>query len=108
MLDDTQEEDLAEWWRDSPGLYEKSCTLYHHRAKKNKLIADKAASMGVMDFDATMLHGWMKSMHTMYDKEELAPLSSRLVSSGWWIPSSSSILTSRWGAQGRYLAKYFH
>ena len=49
---------------------EKSCVIYCYQAKKNKLIADKAASTGVRGVDATMLHVWMKSMRTMYGKEK--------------------------------------
>ena len=55
---------------DNHGLYDKSCAIYRYKSKKNKLIADKAASIGVRGFDATMLHGWMKSMRTMYGKEK--------------------------------------
>ena len=70
MLNETQEEDLSDWCSDNPGLYNKSCAIYCYKAKKNKLIADKAASMEVRGFDATMLHVWMKSMRTMYGKVE--------------------------------------
>ena len=59
MLDDTQERE--------PGLYDKSSAIYHYKAKK---IADKAASMGVKGFDAMMLQGCIKSMHTVYRKEK--------------------------------------
>ena len=37
-----------------------------------KPIAKKAQAMGVRGFDAAMLAGWMKSMKTMYGKEEKA------------------------------------
>ena len=70
MLDEEQEEELAEWWRENLGLYNKSNYTYRRKAKKDQLIAEKAARMGVLGFDATMLAGWMKSMRTMYGKEE--------------------------------------
>ena len=47
MLDEEQEEELADWWRDNPGLYDKSNETYRKKARKNKLIADKTACMGV-------------------------------------------------------------
>ena len=46
MLDEEQEEELADWWRDNPGLYDKSNETYRRKAHKDKLIADKAAHMG--------------------------------------------------------------
>ena len=102
MLDEQQEEDLADWWREHPGLYDKSNETYRRKTKKAKLIAEKAQVMGVRSFDAAMLAGWMKSMRTMYGKEEkakgksgAAPLSSPLGSTGWWTPSSFCDLTSR-------------
>ena len=70
MLDEHHEEELADWWRDNPGLYDKSIDTYHRKGRKDKLIADKVASMEVRVFNAGMLMGWMKSMQTMYDKEE--------------------------------------
>ena len=70
MLAEGQEEELADWWRDNPGLYDKSVDIYCRKGRKDKLIADKAASMGMRGFDTGMLMGWMKSMQTMYSKEE--------------------------------------
>ena len=70
MLDEQQEEDLADWWREHLGLYDKSNETYRRKAKKDRLIADKTQEMGVRGFDAKMLAGWMKSMRTMYGKEE--------------------------------------
>ena len=46
MLIEHQEEELANWWRDNPGLYNKSINTYHRKGRNDKLIADKAASMG--------------------------------------------------------------
>ena len=48
MLDEEHEEDLTEWWRDNPGLYDKSIKTYRRKARKDKLIAEKAARLGVM------------------------------------------------------------
>ena len=108
MLDKTQEADLAEWWRDHPGLYDKSNDMYRRKEKKDRLIAEKAREMGVQGFNAKMLAGWMKSMRTMYGKEEkkakgksgAAPpiLTSRqcgivVVSDGLYRPSTSCTLT---------------
>ena len=62
--------ELADWWKDNPRLYDKSFDTYQRKGRKDKLIADKAASLGVRGFDAGMLMGWMKSMRTMYSKEE--------------------------------------
>ena len=59
MLDEEQEEDLAELWRDNQVLYDKSNETYRKKACKDKLIDDKAARMGVRGFDAAMLAGWM-------------------------------------------------
>ena len=70
MLNEHQEEELAEGWREHPGLYDKSNKTYRRKLKKDRLIADKAEEMGVRDFDAKMLAGWMKSMRTKYGKEE--------------------------------------
>ena len=44
ILDEDQEEGVADWWRDIPGLYDKSIETYHRKARKEKLIADKAAT----------------------------------------------------------------
>ena len=65
MLDEEQEEELADWWRDNQGLYDKSNKTYRRKARKDKMIADKATCMGVRGFDAAM-----QSMRTMYGKEE--------------------------------------
>ena len=35
MLNENQEEDLADWWRDHPGLYDKSNETYRRKAKKD-------------------------------------------------------------------------
>ena len=70
ILDEKQEEELADWWRDNPGLCDKSNETYRRKARKDKLIVYKAAHMGVRGFDAAMLAGWVKSMQTMYGKEE--------------------------------------
>ena len=65
MLNVHQEEELAEWWRDHLGLYDKSNKTYRRNEKKARLIADKAREIGVWGFHAKMLAGWMKSMRTM-------------------------------------------
>ena len=70
MLNDDQEEELADCWWDHPGLYDKGNETYRRKEKKDRLIADKAREMGVRGFDAKMLAGWMKSMRTMYGKKE--------------------------------------
>ena len=70
MLDEEQEEELADWWRDNSGLYDKTNETYRRKARKDKLITDKTARMGVMGFNAAILACWMKSMWTMYGKEE--------------------------------------
>ena len=101
MLNEHQEEELADWWRKHPGLYNKSNESYRRKAKKDRLIADKADEMGVWGFNAKMLAGWMKSMRTMYGKEEkkakgksgTAPPSSPLGSDGSSRPSISCNLT---------------
>ena len=72
MLDEQHEEELADWWREHPGLYEKSNETFRRKTKKDKLIAKKTQAMGVRRFDAGMLAGWMKSMRTMHGKEEKA------------------------------------
>ena len=103
MLDEQQEEELADWWREHPGLYDKSNETYRRKTKKDKLIAEKPRVMGVQGFDAAMLAGWMKSIRTMYGKEEKRPrgslglltLSSTLGSAGWWTASNFCDLTSR-------------
>ena len=38
MLDELQEEELADWWREHPGLYDKINKTYRRKAKKDKLI----------------------------------------------------------------------
>ena len=70
MLDKQQEEELADWWRECPGLYDKSNETYRRTTKKDKLIAEEVQEMAVQGFDAGMLAGWMKSMRIMYGKEE--------------------------------------
>ena len=70
MLDEEQEEELADWWMEQPGIYDKSNETYRRKAKKDRLIAENAEVMGVPGFDVVMLVGWMKSMRTMYGKEE--------------------------------------
>ena len=114
MLDEDQEEELADWWRDNPGLYDKSVETYLRKSRKDKLIANKAASMGVSGLHAAMLSGWMKSMRTMYDKEEkkskgksgAAPrILTVLAKNGSSTLSASSVPTSRLGPKGEYLAK---
>ena len=70
MLIEEQEEEHADCWRENLGLYNKSNETYRRKARKDKLIADEATSMGVWGFDVAMLAGWMKSMRTMYGKEE--------------------------------------
>ena len=70
ILNEHQLEELADWWRVHPGLYDKSNKAYRRKEKKDRLIADKAREMGVLGFDAKMLAGWMKSMRNMYGKEE--------------------------------------
>ena len=42
MLDEEQEE-LAGWWRENPGLCDKSNETYRRKVKKDWLIAEKAA-----------------------------------------------------------------
>ena len=32
MLDEEQEEELADWWREYPGLYDKSNEMYRRKA----------------------------------------------------------------------------
>ena len=51
IFDETQEADLAEWWRDHPGLYDKSNDMYRMKEKEDRLIAEKARGMGVPGFD---------------------------------------------------------
>ena len=58
MLDEGQEE-LAEWWRDNPGLHDKSNETYRRKARKDKLIADKATHMGGRSSPA----GWLDEDH---------------------------------------------
>ena len=116
MLNEHQEEELADWWRDHLGLYDKGNEMYRRKEKKDRLIAEKAREMGVRGFDAKMLAGWMKSMRTMYDKEEkkakgksgAAPhiLTSRqcgivLLSDEWYRPFTSCALTCRLGRRER-------
>ena len=55
MLDEHQEKELADWWRECPGLYDKSNETYRRKVKKDRLIADKAEEIGVRGFDARML-----------------------------------------------------
>ena len=68
ILDEEEEEELAEWWRENPGLYDKSNETYRRKAKKDQLIVEEAARMGVQGSDAAMLAGWIKSMRTIYRK----------------------------------------
>ena len=70
VLDENQEAELADWWRDHPGLYDKSNNTYRRKEKTDRLIAEKAREMGVWGFNAKMLAGWMKGMRNMYGKEE--------------------------------------
>ena len=70
MLNEHQEEELADWWGEHPGLYDKSNEMYRRNVKKDGRIADKAEEMEVWCFDAKMLAGWMKSMRMIYGKEE--------------------------------------
>ena len=62
MLNEHQEEELADWWGEHLGLYDKSNEMYRRKVKKDRLIADKAEEMGMQGFNAKMLAGWMKSM----------------------------------------------
>ena len=57
MLNENQEAELANWWRDHPGLYDKSNNMYRRKEKNDRLIAEKAKEMGVWGFDAKMLAG---------------------------------------------------
>ena len=100
MVDEQQEEELADWWREHPGMYDKSSETYRRKTKKDKLIAEKAQEMGVRGFNAGMLAGWMKGRRTMCGKEEkakgslgLLPQSSPLSSDGSSTHSSSCDLT---------------
>ena len=68
MFDENQKAELADWWREHPGLYD----MYRRKEKKDSLIAEKAREMWVWGFDFKMLAGWMKSMRTMYGREEKA------------------------------------
>ena len=72
MFDEEQEENLADWWKERPGLYDKSNKPYLRKAKKDRVIATKAEVMGVQGFDVAILARWMKSMRKMYGKEEKA------------------------------------
>ena len=100
MLDEEQEEEPSDWWRDNPGLYNKSNETYQRKAHKDKLIADKAARMGVRGFDAAMLAGWMKSMKTiiLYGKEEKKSKGKSgaappiLTSWQWWVFNTFAFL----------------
>ena len=84
MLNEHQEEELAEWWREHPGLYGKSNETYRRKAKKDRLIAaDKAEKMRVQGFDARMLAGWMKGMRTMYGKEDKLTSRQPSIPSSW-------------------------
>ena len=111
MLDEEQEEELADWWRDNPGLYDKSNKTYQRKACKGKLIGDKAAHMGVRGFDAAILASWMKSMRTIIARKRrspkgrvvLLPLSSPHGNAGSSIPSPSFVHTLRLGRPGEYL-----
>ena len=87
MLNEHKEEELAEWWREHPGLYDKSNEMYRGKEKKDRLIADKAKEMAVRGFDANMLAGWMKNMRTMYGKEEKK--------AKWKSGTAPPVLTSR-------------
>ena len=68
---------------------------YRWTAKKDRLIANKADEMGVRGFDAKMLAGWMKSVRTMYGKEEKAKRKSG---------AAPPVLTSR----QRWVVETFH
>ena len=47
MLDEHQE-DRADWWREHPGLYDKSNETYRRKTKKDKLIPEKAQVIVVL------------------------------------------------------------
>ena len=72
MLNEHQEEELVEWWREHLSLYDKSNKTYRRKANKDRMIADKSEEIGVWVFNAKMLAGWTKSMRMMYGKEKKA------------------------------------
>ena len=63
MLNTNQEEDLADWWKDHLGLYNKSNKTCRRKENKDRLIAEKAWEMGVRGFDGKMLAGRMKQQN---------------------------------------------
>ena len=46
MLDENQEAELADWWKEHLGLYDKSNETYRRKEKRDRLIAEKAREMG--------------------------------------------------------------
>lgn len=64
-LTDEEEEDLVNWYRDNPILYDKTCREYRNTEKKNAIHAEKAATMGKTAYD---LQTWRNSMRTQYGK----------------------------------------
>ena len=118
MLDEDQEEELADWWRDNPGLYDKCVETYRRNATKDKLIAEQACihgCEGVRCRHAIGLHEehadhvWQRKRRNPRGRMVLLPLSSPFSKSGSSTPSASSVPTSRLGPKGEYLpSKCYH
>ncbi|XP_050697754.1 uncharacterized protein LOC126986088 [Eriocheir sinensis] len=60
-----QEEELAQWFCDNPCFYDQSQRFHFNRAKRDKMMQDKARSMGL---NASKLQTWWNTMRTRYGK----------------------------------------
>lgn len=66
IFSDDQEEDIVNWLRENPILYNKKLREYSTGGtRKQKLWEDKAADLGC---STTQLYRWWESMRTMYGK----------------------------------------
>jgi hypothetical protein len=64
-LSSKEEDELAEWVREHPDLYDKSSKVYKDIEKRRRLWRLKAEEMGV---DVTSLMSWYENMRTRYVK----------------------------------------
>ncbi len=71
-----EEDDMAEWLKMNPCLYNKKLETYRNTNMKKRLWEEKAAEFSNVDVDVEYLLSWYKSMRTRYGKLSKLPTGS--------------------------------